>query len=197
MSLIEDYSAQLMSLLPQGLAWPREKDAHLTHLLQAIAQEWCRVHQGAEDFVHDAVPTDTVALLPDWEYVAGLSSISSDIASRQKRIIAQLNDKGGQSRAYFEALAAHLGFDITIQEFLPFRVGIRCAGEPLTNAGWVFTWQVHIQRYYGNLTEESDIVQAKDALKQLLERYKPAHTQVQILDNSNADYEEKNVQESK
>jgi uncharacterized protein YmfQ (DUF2313 family) len=179
----DDYAAQLQELLPQGLAWTREKDAHLTHLLQAIAQEWWRVHQRTEEFVQDAVPSDSVELLSDWERVADLTAEDKDtVPQRQQRLVAKLSELGGQSKSYFEHLARQWDLDIAIQEFRPFRVGMSCAGDALTNDRWTFVWHIRILAYMGNKTDPDEILLQQNQCKALIKQLKPAHTKLLFVD---------------
>jgi uncharacterized protein YmfQ (DUF2313 family) len=58
-------------------------------------------------------------------------------------VIYRLLEEGGQSPAYFEALAADLGYQVTVSEFRPFRAGRGRAGEPVYGTDWAHAWQVY------------------------------------------------------
>ncbi|MNJ39675.1 hypothetical protein D3C77_345530 [compost metagenome] len=86
-------------------------------------------------------------MLADWERVAGLpdkcaGTLESTVQGRRNALLAKLTATGGQSKAYFIAIAAALGYEITIEEFRPFRAGRSTAGDVLTNGDWMFTWRV-------------------------------------------------------
>ena len=49
--------------------------------------------------------------------------------------------RGSLTIAYFTALAANLGYTITITEFTPFTVDMP-VDEPLLEPEWSFVWQV-------------------------------------------------------
>lgn len=57
--------------------------------------------------------------------------------------MGQLTYRGGQSRAYFIALAASLGYAITIKEFCQFQVGTAHVGQRVYGESWVFTWRIN------------------------------------------------------
>lgn len=187
-----DYLAQLQALLPQGPAWPRDAEAELTRLLSAWAAELARVDGRAVDLVEEADPRTTTELLSDWERVAGLPDPcvealagTQTTAQRRAALLAKLTTIGGQSAAYYIALAASLGYTITVSEFTPFQAGHSEAGDPITNDEWGFAWQV-------NAPDESIVVFAagrscageplrawgNELLECVITRLRPAHTHV-------------------
>lgn len=184
------YLTQLQALLPQGAAWPREAQATLTRLLQAVADELARMDARADALIDEADPRTTAELLVDWERVAGLPepciTAPQTIADRRAALTGKLASSGGQDRAFYIAIALALGYEVTITEFRPFVAG-SSAGDELTNGDWIFTWRV-------NAPEETVRVfaagsgAAGEALRtwgnELLEcvigRLKPAHTIVQF-----------------
>lgn len=110
----QDYLAQLQALLPRGAAWPRDPNAVLTQVLEALAQEPARLHAEALALLDEADPRTTAQLLYDWERVAGLPSpcvtTEQSTAERRNALVARLTGVGGQSRQYFIDLATRLGF---------------------------------------------------------------------------------------
>lgn len=182
------YLSQLQALLPQGPAWPRDADAVLTRLLAAIAQEFARIDARAGQLIDEADPRTTSELLADWERVAGLSAYSpldgSLLSAEQRRanLQARLAERGGQTPAYYIALAARLGFTVTITEFQEWDVGMDIEA-PLYGADWNFAWQVNApavtaQEWSVNSSVEDPFAVWFEAV--LLERAlledKPAHT---------------------
>ena len=141
------YREQLKALLPPGRAFPRERGSTLDALLDALAQELARVDVRSDELSRDAVPSLTAELLPDWERVAGLPDncsglLAETIQARRADLVSKLTSRGGQSPAYFIEVAAALGYDVTIEEFRPFRAGMSVAGDALTNGDWVFAWRI-------------------------------------------------------
>lgn len=186
-----DYLAQLQALLPQGFAWPRQADAALTKLLLAWADEMARIDGRAADLVEEADPRTTAELLADWERVAGLPDpcvaalgISQTTAQRRAALVAKLTTIGGQSAAYYIALAASLGYTITVTEFNPFQAGSD-AGDALTNDGWRFVWQVNapaanIVEFAAGRSSAGEPLRSWDneLLECVINRLRPAHTHV-------------------
>lgn len=186
-----DYTHQLQALLPVGLAWPREPDAQLTKLLAAWAEELARLDARALRLIEEADVRTTEELLPDWERVLGLPDpcLPDDAGLQQRRAAAttRLTGIGGQSRAYFIALANSLGVEITIDELRPFRCGDGECGDTIYDPAVVFTWQVNlpadvtriVQFRLGESTAGERLLDMDiGALECVFERLKPAHTSV-------------------
>lgn len=185
-----DYLSQLQALLPKGPAWPREPAALLTRLLDAFADEFARIDARADQLIDEADPRTTYELLADWERVAGLpgtcallAGINLTIEQRRSALVTKLTGRGGQSRAYFIALAARLGFTVTISEYRPYRV-TSCVNDPICGEDWIFVWQINSAL---NTVHASTVGMAvNDPLRnwgnELLEcaisQDKPAHTTV-------------------
>jgi len=185
-----DYLKQAQALLPPGIALSRSPLANLTKLLQAIADVLAEVDSAVNALYDEADPRTANSLLPDWERVAGLpdSAIGTDyqsLAERRAWLKIRLTSVGGQSRAYFVALAASLGTSITIDEFQPWGCGLGETGhDQIGNDDSLFMlWQVNMPSppaYYF----EMGLSQCGDPLgycrtgiiEALFARYKPAHT---------------------
>lgn len=180
-----DYLAQQQALLPQGAAWPREADATLTQLLNAFAEEFARIDGRALNLIEEADPRTTSELLADWERIAGLPdtcvTTSQTTAQRRAALVARLTTVGGQSAAYFIALALSLGFSITITEFQQHTVEDD-VNHPLYGQPWNFAWQVNAALdTVGYLTVDDTVDDplawwGNDALECMINRLKPAHT---------------------
>lgn len=180
-----DYLAQEQALLPQGAAWPREAGAMLTKLLNAFADEFARIDGRALNLIEEADPRTTSEMLADWERVAGLPdscvTTSQTTAQRRAALVARLTTIGGQSPAYFIALAASLGFVITIDEFHLHTVNDD-VNHPLYGQPWNFAWQVNAPLdTVGYLTVDDTVDDplawwGNDALECMINRLKPAHT---------------------
>ena len=185
-----DYLAQLQALLPQGPAWPREADAALTNLLAAWADELARVDGRAADLVEEADPRASAELLADWERVAGLPDAcvaalagTQTTAQRRAALVAKLTTIGGQSAVYYIALAASLGYTITVTEFDVHDVESD-VDVPLNGEAWRFAWQVNApQDTVHELTVDGTVDDplawwGNELLECVINRLKPAHTHV-------------------
>lgn len=188
----DQYRQQLKALLPPGKALPREPGTTLDALLDAMAAELVRIDDRADDLIDEAIPSTTSELLADWERVAGLPDpcVADQVQNRAQRraaLVSKLASRGGQSAAYFIAVAAALGFEVTITEFRPFRAGMSYAGDALTNGDWVFTWRVNaptvtISEFKAGQNTVGDPLRSwgNDLLECRLGHNKPAHTILQF-----------------
>lgn len=184
-----DYLLQLQELLPQGPAWPRE-DSFITRLLDGLSQELSRLDAKALGLADEADPRSTGELLADWERVAGLPddcavAFGGEQTTPQRRaaLLSRLTNLGGQSAAYFETLAAAMGYTVTVQDFSQQSVE-NDVDAPLYGDAWTYAWQVN-----GILNEVSEIsvddtvsdpiaAWGSSLLECVFERLKPAHTNV-------------------
>lgn len=187
----EDYGDHLTKLLPQGEAWSREPDSVLGRVLRALGGAFARVHNRGLDLIEEADPRTALELLVDWERTCGLpddcGGPPETLAQRRAAVVSRLTSRGGQSRAYYIAVAADLGFDITITEFEPFRAGDPCE-VPVCDEDWIFVWQVNAPeetivefaagsgageplRAWGNQTLECEIGWRKPAHTSLIFSY--------------------------
>lgn len=183
-----DYLSQMQALLPQGPAWPREPAALLTRLLDAFADEFARIDARADQLIDEADPRTTYELLADWERVTGLpgtcallAGIDFTVEQRRAALVTKLTERGGQSRAYFIALAARLGFTVTITEYHEWSV-LDDVEALLCGADWNFAWQVNAPlNTVIDWTVESDVempfaVWGNALLECAISEDKPAHT---------------------
>lgn len=167
---VNDYVAAMQALLPRGFAWPRDPDATLTGVLQGLAPVYYRINQAANGLLVDAFPATTVYLMPEWNATLGLPGATgytgSDVPTQQAQIVAQLIDSGGQSAAYFEAVAAAYGLPIIVSGYRPYTVDDPVDDE-IAGDGWAHVWKVT-----GNTAGDYG------PLRLLFEQYKPAHTTI-------------------
>jgi uncharacterized protein YmfQ (DUF2313 family) len=133
--------------------------------LKGLAGSFARLNDDANGLLVDAFPATAVQLLPEWEETLNLPGTGST-SERQAAIVAALTATGGQSKAYFIALAASLGFAITITEYRPHRVS-DTVSRPIAGADTIFSWLV-TTRASGSHT----------ALEAAIRQYAPAHTVV-------------------
>lgn len=183
----EAYGQQLAQLLPPGTAWTHEPDSHLQRLLQALGTSLARVHRRSDDLLRETDPRQTYELLERWEEVLGLPDAcsvegSQTVGERVQAVVAKLVGSGGQSRPYFIALAAALGYpDATITEYQARRHGRASMGERYGGEDWEDTWQLNlpaslvIQRRHGRAAMgEPYQVWGDSQLECVLHKRKPA-----------------------
>lgn len=186
------YIELLKNLLPRGLAWSRQQGTALHSLFEAMADEFYRFDQRlGTDLIKEADPSTTNEMLVDWERLVGIpDGVFSDTVGTDRRrsnMLSKLTARGGQSIPYFIALAAELGFVVTITEFRPFRVGFSEPGDALTNGDWNFTWRVNAENditdaFLVGLSTVGDSLSTSSTsiLEGALNRSKPAHTILQF-----------------
>jgi len=181
-----DFYNQLCNLLPPGPAWDREQSAVAAKMLDAWAEELARVYNRAQALVEEADPRTTLELLLDYERIFGLPTdcmAGQDLTLEQRRqaLVLQMVSMGGQSRAYFIALAAAAGYTITITEFKKHTV-LSGVNYPLYNEDWHYAWRIegadHFPITYWKVNggvNEPLASWGNNLLVCLLRRFKPAH----------------------
>lgn len=129
-----EYAQAIESELPSGAAWPRDPDSGLMKWVSGCAQIWGDVDARAATLLTvESDPRYTVELLPDWEAAFGLPDPCVEspqtIPDRQAALVTKLTILGGQSRAFFTAAAASLGYTVSIYEYAPYCAGLGACGE--------------------------------------------------------------------
>jgi len=200
----------LSSLLPPGIAWNRAKDSRTRALLEGLAAESARVQERQAALQAEADPRTAVETIDEWEDMLGLPSACTGplrtLEQRRGAAAARYLDRGGQSPSYFVALAAQLGFQVTIREHRPFVCGRSRAGDPLDNpgnpfraggsragqrlgtwTGWSFVWDVvspdvTVRRFRAGVSRAGDSLGewGNDLLECVLREAAPAHTLVRF-----------------
>lgn len=185
----DDFYHSLLGLLPAGPAWGIDESVVAKQMLLAWADELERIQSAIEHLIEEADPRTTTDLLLDYERVFGLptdclTGVDQTFSGRRAALVSQMVSVGGQSRAYFIALAAAAGYDITITEFMPFTVNSGVS-NPLAGQEWIYYWRVEGAGvpFVNYLTVNSGVNEplatwATNLLFCLFNRFKPAHTQV-------------------
>lgn len=185
------YLAQLQALMPFGAAWPRDPGYVQTRTLAALAEELARVSARFEDLSNEADVRSADELLTDWERLLALpddcqAGLELSLVERRRVATQRLVEQGGQSAAYFIALATLLGEPgCTITEFRPMNCNDDC-NDALISQQDRFTWRVNIPRALGgerpmncndDCNDPLDLSVASLIECPITER-KPAHTNV-------------------
>ena len=148
---VADYQAAFADLLPTGPAWPRDDASVLMALLDGLAGIWGDVvDERANTLLNvESDPRIALQLLPEWESAFGLpdpcSAEALTLSSRNTALVNKMTQQGGQSRAFFIALALTLGYTITITEYSPVVCGISHCGDtrPLSVSSMdAYQWQI-------------------------------------------------------
>lgn len=182
----DDYFNEFLALLPAGPAWSVQDSANATALIEGLVQEFERVQLAADGLLNEADPRSTYQLLGDYERIFGLptacmAGITQSLDQRRAALVAQMISQGGQSPAYYVALAAAAGFTITITEFRPFTVASTVA-TPIYGDGWAYAFQINAPlntiAVFDVTSSVADALRTwgNNLLECLINRYKPAHT---------------------
>jgi uncharacterized protein YmfQ (DUF2313 family) len=186
----DDYRRQMQALLPRGFAWPLAPAAWLTRLLSGLSPEFARIHGRVLDLIRESDPRTTVEMLAEWERALGLpdncsSTLAPTLQARRDDVLTKLVSLGGQSREYFIAVAARLGYTISIEEFKPFRVGRSRVGESINALEMTWVWRVNgppvtIRSFRVGRSRIGERLRSwgNTALECRLTQLKPAHTKI-------------------
>ncbi|WP_100965367.1 putative phage tail protein [Bosea sp. FBZP-16] len=182
---------ELLSELPPGWIWRRDRDSVIAALLTPLAAGIAEMEAVAEAMLLEVDPRDASACLTDFERVLGPDPCGRDtstmsLGDRRQLAHQRWTARGGASRQYFINLAAKRGVTITISENLVTYAGELECGEELIEPPEQFIWTVHLGDLSDETLFEADEGQAGDRLYDLtisdiecdIRRLKPAHTEV-------------------
>lgn len=134
------YRDALLSLLPQGRAFLRDRGLPLYQLIEGVAKEFSRVGERIVDLQREEMPHESTELLPDWEETLGLPDPAipvGTLATRRGMVAARLLDDTGHSMPDIETIAAAMGYGPpVVTRWPPFRVGVSRIGYRLYGRGW-------------------------------------------------------------
>lgn len=157
----EHYQEALLSLLPKGDAWPTDPDSDLAKLMRGIGEEFARIEARAQDVIKESHPSQTTEMFEEWEAMYGLPNAcmgsESSLQEARATLIQKYQQYGGQSREFFIAMAAALGFTITITEFSDFWCGDEVGGA-IGDEDWRFVWQINSDQLNERFMECGDSV---------------------------------------
>ena len=186
MAFASDYALALEQLLPQGAAWT-VSGTPLGDLLSALAQELARVDARATVLRGESDPGEASELLVDWERVLGLPdpclTVAQSTAQRQLAARTQFTLAGGQSADWFVALAARLGYTVTVEDFSS-ALEATAAGITFTGSGWAYTWRMNVGvdtpvtvfRAGSGRAGDALVEWGDELLECVVKRHCPAHT---------------------
>ncbi|HDR9510656.1 phage tail protein [Burkholderia cepacia] len=184
-----DFLKALQALMPRGRVWPRAQDAIQTNALSGLAPSYERQTARANYLLVDAFPATTTELLPEWEETLGLpdpcAGPAPTLQQRRSQVVARFANSGGQSIQFYIDFAANLGFEITVTQFAPFRVGQNRAGDPVYSEAWAYAWRVNAPavtisyfRASQSAAGEPLATWGNSVLACEMRAIKPAHTEV-------------------
>lgn len=169
------YQAALGRLLPRGRVWAWE-GTRLGDLLLGLAAELARAHNRLLELLDEADPRSADELLDAWAEALALpgecgGELPTDPDELRALVHGAFIASGGNSPAYFIAVADAIGLTITITEDTePLRVGF-LVGDRVYGLGWAFVWKV-IAPTAASGTRTAALLEC------LFRRQKPLHTRV-------------------
>ena len=206
-SNLEKYTQLVRNMLPQGIAWENVKNHPM---IEGLAAEFCRVGDKGAVLLQEIDPAQATAgeLLSDWFTMVGLPDecTPDDLTDQDKRdqVIQKLATVGAINAAFYESVGLFFGFDITVTDHVPFRVGNQTVGDDLTNSlslrkklrvgegtvgdqlsvdGWLYFFNAELPLTannpfrVGEHTVGQELVQfGNELLECTLKKLKPAHT---------------------
>lgn len=182
------YARLLWRLLPRGPLWQQDDTTELGKAILGCAAELSRFHNRLLDLLDESDPRTTTELIGQWETVLGLPDPVlgelTELADRRAMVTGRETAIGGQSAAYFIAIAASIGLTVTISPpCQPARAGIARAGDHCWSEAWAFGWIITAPAGPERIAR-AGIARAGDrlidvrqpVLESLIWRYAPAHT---------------------
>lgn len=144
-----------------------------------------KVQADAEALLREMFPQTATLTLADWERVCGITpAAGASTQMRQNVVLLKIRERGGLSRPFFIALAASLGYAITITEFEPFTCESPVT-DPIYDETVRYVWQVN-KAGETVVTEATCVSFCTDPLRswgevnleEEIRKRKPAHTEV-------------------
>lgn len=141
----KDFKKALLYLLPMGPIWSREAGSLCYYWASIVGESYARNSDRALELLKVAFPATATELLDEWEKTLGLPDACigpiSDLSLRQKLVVDRLISPVESNIAFYIQYAKYFGFDITIDQFSPFRCGTPM-GRPLGGEIWSHTWRI-------------------------------------------------------
>lgn len=187
-----DYLRAFQAYMPKGRAWPDDTDSTMATVLSGYCPGMERINSRSNALIEDAFPPTAHELLPEWELSLGLPDLcigeAATLQARRAQVVAKMTGTGGQSKAYFIRYALALGFEVSFQDYTPFRAGQHRMGHPLGDEGWAHTWaviapQTTVISFVMGKSATGEPLQSwgNSALQCIFERIAPAHTELLFI----------------
>lgn len=125
--------------------------------------------------------------ISDWERVYGLPAQCTRegqlLQERIQLLALAFTERAGISIAWLKRYAALAGYEISISEYQPFRAGVSCAGDILSNGPWVYAFLVTAlgqpeRPFVAGQSCAGDYLRVwgDSTLECIIKKYKPAHS---------------------
>ena len=153
------FGASAVDLLATGPAWARTQGAHLSDFVTALVREFARVEEAADAYRIEMDPSQTLALMPEWERALSLPGPCGrrgGLDAQRAAIIGRLSGGGTNDFVALQRLVA--AFDstttlVSISHPTQFEVGTDGggAGQPIGADAWANVITLHIETANGAL----------------------------------------------
>lgn len=151
----DELAPVFFGLLPPGAAWRSpggtafEGGTMLGRFWRALAGDFATVYRRLFRISEESTASTLADSLEDWERDFGLPDPcfgeAQSRAQRLRALILKVRSKGTITKADFVALAASVGYSVTITEPLPFAFGFSgCGGGEGTGAAIRYFWFVKV-----------------------------------------------------
>lgn len=196
MASYQEYEEMLRQLLPPGPAFPRgDYESMMAMLLEVFALELSRIDSRVDALVREDDPRVSVECFREWLEEWGLPDVCSNLLGNltdsvlRQLLLFRITVPGGQSKKFFVELAARFGYEIQIDELRPYTVQSEVM-DAMWSTSAAYTWRVNVLS--GAAAENTTasmhtVIGGADEplawwgdmlLECLIERYKPAQTEV-------------------
>jgi uncharacterized protein YmfQ (DUF2313 family) len=142
-----DYQQALLLTAPPGKAYSTNPLSVWGRIVGAHADGFARIDAACDALLAEADPRQAAQMLPEWQYLTGVPEpgTGSGLTTAQLRaqVVAKVIAIGGQTVPYFTAIAAALGFTITISTYRVARIGAHI-GDLMYGVDWAYAWLVTV-----------------------------------------------------
>jgi len=143
----QGYLDQQLKMLPPGRGLDTSPGSMLSQLFLAFADGAARLDARAMALLEEADPRTALELLAHWEAIVGLpdpcTGQPNNVAERRVALWQKYTQSAGQAPADYIAMAAQLGYRVTIDELRTFTCESTC--EDFVNTPeWAYAWRVNI-----------------------------------------------------
>lgn len=136
---MDKYQRLLLSLMPDGPAWPKNKTSLLSEIASLFSQVVGPKVERLDSVITNLDPRTAVEWLPAWETALSLISTGLSLSERQRRAFAAFVKISDISLAELKRqIREATGFDPVIDEAYPLTVGEIQAGDELDSESSVF-----------------------------------------------------------
>lgn len=144
---LDRFVGEATALAPPGLVHQAPRGTVRRQVLEGLFLALARSDARRATLHDEADPRTTTELLAGWERVWGLpgpcATLATSLILRRYALTGKVVAVGGQSLPYLLELAAALGYEVELEEHLPFQAGTGEAGARVYGLPWTHVVTVH------------------------------------------------------